>query len=224
MDNKAKLIAHENIAIGICLALLGGFLDSYSYLLKGGVFANAQTGNLVLLFISLIEKDLGEIIKYFIPITMFALGILLSEKVKNYSRLDIKNQRIKMVLLFEAIMITLIAVIGNIVSDFIINCIISFIAAVQVANFDRINGSPMATTMITGNLRSSMVNLNSYIKTGKRAYKNRFNSYITVILSFGIGVMIGGLFNSILGNDSILICLLFLLVAYLVLKQEEKNS
>ncbi len=30
------------------LAIVGGFLDSYSYLMRGHVFANAQTGNIVL--------------------------------------------------------------------------------------------------------------------------------------------------------------------------------
>ena len=32
-----------------CLAFTGGFLDAYTYLLRGGVFANAQTGTMVLM-------------------------------------------------------------------------------------------------------------------------------------------------------------------------------
>ncbi|MEF9840560.1 MAG: DUF1275 family protein, partial [Lachnospiraceae bacterium] len=37
----------ETFLIGAILAMVGGFLDAYTYLCRGGVFANAQTGNLV---------------------------------------------------------------------------------------------------------------------------------------------------------------------------------
>ena len=32
----------ENFILGIMLALTGGFLDAYTYITRGGVFANAQ--------------------------------------------------------------------------------------------------------------------------------------------------------------------------------------
>ena len=38
----------ETIELGIFLALAGGFMDAYSYICRGGVFANAQTGNILL--------------------------------------------------------------------------------------------------------------------------------------------------------------------------------
>ena len=39
----------ESFAVGILLILAGGFQDAYTYIYRGGVFANAQTGNVVLL-------------------------------------------------------------------------------------------------------------------------------------------------------------------------------
>lgn len=51
---------HEKMAVGICLALAGGFLDAYTYLLRGGVFANAQTGNIVLFGIHLAKQEIGR--------------------------------------------------------------------------------------------------------------------------------------------------------------------
>ncbi|MFR1872716.1 MAG: YoaK family protein, partial [Coprococcus sp.] len=38
----------ESIRLGIILALSGGFMDAYSYMCRGKVFANAQTGNILL--------------------------------------------------------------------------------------------------------------------------------------------------------------------------------
>ena len=41
---KHSLQMSETLRLGIILALSGGFMDAYSYLERGNVFANAQTG------------------------------------------------------------------------------------------------------------------------------------------------------------------------------------
>ena len=46
----------ESIEVGILLALSGGLMDAYSYLLRGEVFANAQTGNIILLGIHSLKQ------------------------------------------------------------------------------------------------------------------------------------------------------------------------
>ena len=45
--------ASESYLVGLILAAVGGYLDVYTYISRGGVFANAQTGNIVLLAINL---------------------------------------------------------------------------------------------------------------------------------------------------------------------------
>lgn len=72
----------ENFILGIMLALTGGFLDAYTYITCGGVFANAQTGNIVLMGINLAKGDFERVLHYVVPILAFALGILLSEIIK----------------------------------------------------------------------------------------------------------------------------------------------
>ena len=39
--------ASESYLVGVLLAIAGGYLDVYTYICRGGVFANAQTGNIV---------------------------------------------------------------------------------------------------------------------------------------------------------------------------------
>ena len=46
---KRPVPIHETGYICASLAMVSGFLETYTYLLKGGVFANAQTGNFALL-------------------------------------------------------------------------------------------------------------------------------------------------------------------------------
>ena len=64
------------------LILAGGFLDAYTYLCRGEVFANAQTGNIVLLGLSLAQGQWRTALQYVLPIVVFAQGVLLAGKLK----------------------------------------------------------------------------------------------------------------------------------------------
>ena len=46
-DVKKEIQMSESFRVASLLAVCGGILDAYSYLCRGGVFANAQTGNIV---------------------------------------------------------------------------------------------------------------------------------------------------------------------------------
>ena len=52
----------------IFLALSGGFQDAYTYFTRDGVFANAQTGNVVLMSTNFMTGKWGEGLKYLFPI------------------------------------------------------------------------------------------------------------------------------------------------------------
>jgi hypothetical protein len=80
-DNRIAI--HESFSVGALLALAGGFLAAYTYLSRGGVFANAQTGNMVLLGIRLAERNWGGAVRYLIPIIAFAAGVLLAEWIQS---------------------------------------------------------------------------------------------------------------------------------------------
>ena len=54
--------ASESYIVGILLAIAGGYLDVYTYICRGGVFANAQTGNIVLLGINVADQNWSKIL------------------------------------------------------------------------------------------------------------------------------------------------------------------
>lgn len=57
------------------LSLSGGLQDAYTYMSRGKVFANAQTGNIVLLSQSIGSGDWPLAIHYLVPLLSFALGV-----------------------------------------------------------------------------------------------------------------------------------------------------
>ena len=77
MKNEKQV--SESIKLGVLLSLSGGFMDAYSYIERGKVFANAQTGNMLLLGVNIAEGHYSLIIHYLFPILAFVIGIALSE-------------------------------------------------------------------------------------------------------------------------------------------------
>ena len=75
---RAKQIS-ESIELGAILALAGGFMDAYSYIGRGGVFANAQTGNILLVGVNLSQGDFSQALRFLFPVLSFAAGIMLSD-------------------------------------------------------------------------------------------------------------------------------------------------
>ena len=56
-------ITSESLRLGMILAIIGGFLDAYTFISRGGVFANAETGNMVLLALGITTGALIDVIK-----------------------------------------------------------------------------------------------------------------------------------------------------------------
>ena len=68
------------------LTLSGGFQDAYAYCFRGQVFANAQTGNIVLLSAHLLHGSWGNALHYAIPLVAFVTGTCFAELIGGASR------------------------------------------------------------------------------------------------------------------------------------------
>ena len=79
---KASKQISESLPIMILLTLSGGFMDAYSYLCRGEVFANAQTGNILLFGVNLSMGHWSKALQYVCPVLAFAIGIAAAEFVR----------------------------------------------------------------------------------------------------------------------------------------------
>lgn len=211
-------LMHEKMAVGICLALAGGFLDAYTYLLRGGVFANAQTGNIVLFGIHLAKQEWLNALYCFVPILAFFLGVLMTEfiKLKCTAREMITEHHV--VLAVEAVFLFVIGWLPENVPDSFVNVSISFVCSLQVNSFRKIAEVPCATTMCTGNLRSTAEQFFRLVAFGEREAGVKCLRYVGIILAFTVGAGGGALLARQYGGRSIWICSgLFLAVLCLLL-------
>ena len=205
----------ETLALGILLAAVGGFLDAYTYLCRGRVFANAQTGNIVLLGMNLAQGRLHESEKYLIPILAFAGGIVVAELVRTFcKRIRLLHWR-QIVIAFEIILLLGVTFIPQSEGlNMLTNIMVSFVCALQVQSFRKLNGNLFATTMCTGNLRSATEHLYYAVRHRDRRELQHGLEYFGVIVFFILGAMRGAVTAVHLGIRSMLIAILGLAVVF----------
>ena len=71
----------ETFLLSAILAVSGGFQDAYTYNVRGEVFSNAQTGNVVLMSQHFLMGDWYKALHYLFPIVAFAFGVLVAEQI-----------------------------------------------------------------------------------------------------------------------------------------------
>ena len=188
MSNQSSPAAERLFPVAL-LTLSGGLQDAYTYLRRGKVFANAQTGNIVLLGQSLFNGDWSRAARYLLPLTAFALGVAAAEFLRlRPSRLHWQRQ----VLLWEILLLFLVGFIPHSL-DQLANALVSFSCAMQVQSFRQVEGVPFASTMCIGNLRSGVEALCAFLRTGDRQERRKARLYFCLILLFALGAVTGSL-------------------------------
>ncbi len=214
----------ETMLIGLLLAFVGGFLDAYTYLLHGGVFANAQTGNMVLLFINLAEGKWSKAGYFIIPILAFALGIFVTDLLKRRFT-TVRNVHWRQIaVLAEFFILLIIGFLPTTIPDGVINITISFVCAVQVASFSRLHGMRYATTMCTNNLRQVVENGTSFHIDRNKEAGGRALKYLAIIAVFCLGASFCTLAVRVFAYQSIFLCCLPLLGVWLYLFANKRKT
>lgn len=206
----------ESLKIGIILALTGGFLDAYTFLVRGKVFANAQTGNIVLLGTNLFQGEFKQALSYLVPIVAFIVGVFITEFIKLKFKENEKLHWRQIIIFIEIFLLALVAFMPQSLNN-LANIIVSFICAMQVESFRKINGIACATTMCTGNLRSGTELLFKYIKTKEPDLKQKGLNYYGIDLIFVLGAGLGAIFTNMFDEKAVLFCCITLFIGFIVM-------
>lgn len=206
----------ESLILGVFLTLAGGFQDAYSYNCRDSVFANAQTGNIVLLGQNLASGNFQHAIRYLFPILAFIMGVYITEWIREFFKEHRKVHWRQIILIIE---IGLLFIVGLLPQSYNIlgNIILSFACAMQVNSFRKFNGIPCATTMCIGNMRSGTELLCKYHITKNPDLKRKSQYYFFIILIFAIGAAIGAILTNQIGEHAIWFSSLLLSVGVIIM-------
>lgn len=207
----------------VFLTLSGGFQDGYTYMGRGQVFANAQTGNVILFGVHLCNGEWASALRYLTPVVAFGAGVYFSAWLRHRFG---NGQRLHWRQLVLGIEILLLFAVGFIPASLNIaaNVLVSFVCAMQVQAFRKVRGSAYASTMCIGNLRSGVQCLFDWRHNGDPAALRKALQYLTIITVFAVGAVFGSLMSQTMGMRVIWCSCALLAVSFLLMFSRENEA
>lgn len=215
-------MSESAIVIGL-LCVSGGFQDAYTYNCRDEVFANAQTGNMVLMGQNFAMGNWYLGIRYLLPVLAFAAGIYGAEKIRVLYGQSEKIHWRQIVILLEAVTLFAVGFMPEQV-NLPANMLVSFVCAMQVQSFRKLKGSAYATTMCIGNLRAATELWCSYRSTHNIEARRKSLLYYGFIGIFILGAALGGVLTMIFVEKAIWISSGLLLIVFFMMFREEVSN
>jgi uncharacterized membrane protein YoaK (UPF0700 family) len=224
-ESECMKNSSESYLVAALLSVTGGFLDAYTFISRDGVFANAQTGNFARLAIYLAEGNWERVLRYFIPIFFFVIGVSVAMWI---SRRACASRFLcwqhYTILLEIALLFAASWVPYGKTSNIYANLLVSFTCAIQAESFRKVLGTPFASTMCTGNLRNASEYLNQFFVEKEKGFLKKSIQYFGIDVLFVIGAVIGTVITKALQIRATLCCCVMLGAVFLVIPRKEKVS
>jgi uncharacterized membrane protein YoaK (UPF0700 family) len=197
-ENKINQLKVEEEAFLECekrwvfalLMLVGGFFGGFTYTIRGGIFCNAQTGNVVLFAIALGNGSWSEALYYVIPISAYLLGALLSESAGYYIKKLHVIRWDTMFIIVEIVAVIALGLLPETAPYQITQVAVNFICSMQFNTFRQAQGIPMATTFCTNHIRQVGIAASKLMRHhGGKVYAERMFFHLKMLGMFVIGVV-----------------------------------
>lgn len=219
---ETKKQMSESMVLAIFLTLAGGFQDAYSYNCRGKVFANAQTGNIVLLGQNLAQGNLAQAAHYLLPLGAFLIGVYVTEWIHLRFKENTTIHWRQIILCVEIFLLMAVGIMPQSMNVFA-NVLMSFACAMQVNSFRKFKGIPCATTMCIGNMRSATEMLCKYHVHKDQTMRRKSLQYYFIIFIFAVGAAIGALLSTAYQEPAIWIAAGLLLIGFVLMFVKEEH-
>ena len=209
--------------IASVFAIVGGFLDAYSYLARGRVFANAQTGNVVLFGVHAAAGNWTSAWKTLPSILAYTCGVV----VARLQRVRPQKHTFRGTLVCQALELLVLLVLlffGSSVPDFFAVSLIAFSAALQNTSFSNVGPWQFNSAMTTSNLRNAVSGW-VQLALGEADPKLRGEAIVgsVILLCFAAGALVGGVCTLRLPNYQLFPCVVLVTAGTLLTVRERQR-
>lgn len=205
-DDDYYFLMCERKEVFHMLTAIGGFFGAYTFLLRGNVFCNAQTGNVVLMGMALGTGKWSEGLYYLIPISAYLLGAFVSELLPNPVKKHLPIRWDTLLIGIEMLAVIILGFIPLSAPVQISQITINFVASMQYNTFRQAEGVPGATTFATNHIRQIGVGLAKELKhrnINDKSHRKGLREHFAMLAYFLAGSFIGTIICNIAEEKAI---------------------
>lgn len=207
--------ASRNLTVAALLTLSGGYLDAYTYVGHGHVFANTMTGNVALLGINVSAGEWAEALHHVPPLGGFVVAVFVAHLFGLAAQRGWMRHTAFVSLIVEIAFLCLAAsgLVGASSAWLIPG--ISFVATLQTLSFTHLEELSYTSVMTTGNLRRAAQKLFVGLIPRYDALALHDSALLaTISFCFLAGAVIGGLVTRLVPDVALWGAVLLLVGAF----------
>src|SRR5262245_24806021 len=177
----------ETLAVALLLAFAGGYIDTYTWITHG-ILANAQTANIVFLWVHATAAQWQQAFHFVPPLFAFGVGVVLAAWLRRAAGARVGQ----LSLLVEIAMLIFVGILHNRLPAVAGTLGISMVAAMQTSIFTKVEGATYSSVMITGNFRQAIEGAFALVAGDRQAGLLRKSCiFMGVCAAFGTGAAAG---------------------------------
>lgn len=209
----------QSVRFAMLLTLLGGYLDSFSLISFSGHLASLQSGNLIFMGISLLQKNYFLALTFLLPVICFTLGSATNYTVRYIFENHSQYFWEEVSLIAELFGFTIAAILAPIINHHFVILILAFFAGIQADMSTTIHGKNYTSLMTTGNLKTFGSSFAQFLLTKDREHLKITLHFTAIVSSFFTGAILAALSTSKLGLHALYALPIFLILALILTRQ-----
>lgn len=218
-----RKISRHSKRLALFLTFCAGYVDAYTFIVRGNTLVAGQTGNVVFLSVGLIQDNVSDASTKVMTLLSFMMGVFLLTVYKEKLRV-VKKPILSLFPL--AILSLIIGFIPLSVDNLFIVPPLAFCMGLVTTAFGEVSGIAYNNAFMTGNIKRTMLAFGEYVRTKHTAFLMEGLIFVSLLVSFILGVVFSAYLTIIFNEKTILGVPIMMSIFYLrmVLSAWRKKS
>ena len=181
-----RKISRQSKRLALFLTFCAGYVDAYTFIVRGNTLVAGQTGNVVFLSVGLIQQNVSDASAKVMTLLSFMMGVFLLTLYKEKLRI-VKKPILSLIPL--AILSIIIGFVPLSVDNIYLVPPLAFCMGLVTTAFGEVSGIAYNNAFMTGNIKRTMLAFGDYFRTKHTPFLREGLIFVSLLSSFVFGVI-----------------------------------
>ena len=181
-----RKISRQSKRLALFLTFCAGYVDAYTFIVRGNTLVAGQTGNVVFLSVGLIQHNVSDASAKVMTLISFMMGVFLLTVYKEKLRI-VKKPILSLIPL--AVLSLIIGIVPQTVDNIYLVPPLAFCMGLVTTAFGEVSGIAYNNAFMTGNIKRTMLAFGDYFRTKHTSFLREALIFVSLLSSFVFGVV-----------------------------------
>ena len=182
-----RKISRHSKRLALFLTFCAGYVDAYTFIIRGNTLVAGQTGNVVFLSVGIVQHNVADAEVKILTLLSFMLGVFLLTIYKEKLKI-LKKPILSLVPL--GVLSLIIGFVPLTVDNHFIVPPLAFCMGLVTTAFGEVSGIAYNNAFMTGNIKRTMLAFGDYVRTKHTPFLREGLIFVSLLSSFVLGVVV----------------------------------